>query len=42
MPADVEMEALVGRGARDAADVNRVGFEDRDVDVVFGKQVRRG
>ena len=30
MAADVEVEALVLGGARDAADVGRVGFQDGD------------
>ena len=39
MPADVEMIALVGRRARDAADVNRIGLQDGDVDAVFREQI---
>ena len=41
VPADVEMKTLVGGRARNAADIDRVGFEHRDVDVVLGKKVRR-
>ena len=40
MPADVEVKTLVGGGARNAADVDRVGFEDGDVDVVLGEEIR--
>ena len=39
VPADVEMKPLVSRGAGNAADVNRIRFEDGDGDVVFGEQV---
>jgi hypothetical protein len=42
MAADVEMKTLVGRGARNAADIDWIRFQDRDVDVVLGKQVRSG
>ena len=42
MAADVEMESFVGRGAGNAADVNRIGLEDGDVDVVLGKEIGGG
>ena len=42
MSADVEMKPLVSRGARNAAYVNRIRFQDRDVDVVLGEQIGRG
>ena len=35
MAADVEMETLVGRGARNAADVNRIGFQHGDIDLIL-------
>jgi hypothetical protein len=41
-PPNVEMEVLVAGGARDAADVLRVGFKDRDRDALLGQQVGSG
>jgi len=42
MTTDVEVKSLVSGGARNAADVNWVGLQDGNIDVVLRKQVRRG
>ncbi len=42
MAADVEVVALVLRGAGDAANVDGIGFEDRDGHVFLGEQIARG
>ena len=39
--ADVEMEALVGLGAGDAADMDRIGFQDDDAASGLRQQVAR-
>ena len=42
MTADVEMKTFVGGGAGNAADINRIGFEHGDIDIVLGKQIGGG
>ena len=42
MPTDVEVESFVSRSTGNASDVNRIGLQDGDVDVVLRKEVRRG
>ena len=42
MPADVEVESLVARGARDAADVLRIALQHGDGDSGFGEKVGGG
>ena len=39
MPSDIEMKTFVGRSARDAADVNGIGLENGDIDLVLGKEI---
>src|SRR6202022_629023 len=39
MGTDVEVKTFVGGRARNAAHVNRIGFPDRYIDLVLGKQV---
>ena len=41
MPADVEQEALVRDGPREAADILRVGLDDRDRNPLLCQQVGR-
>ena len=42
MAADIEMKTFVGRGAGNSADVNRIGLEDGDVDLVLGEKIGGG
>ena len=37
--ADVEVKTFVSGGARNAADVNRIGFQDNHVDFLLGQEV---
>ena len=39
MPTDIEMKTFVGCGARDAADVNGIGFEDGNINLVLDKEI---
>jgi hypothetical protein len=40
--ADVEAEPFIGAGTRNAAHVNRVGFEHGYIDIVLGEQIAGG
>src|SRR5437773_2213542 len=39
--ADVEVKTLVSGGARNAADVDQIGFQNNDVDFLLGQEVTR-
>ena len=39
MPADIEVESFIGGGARNSPDINRVGLEHDNIDIVLRKQV---
>src|SRR5207237_3755168 len=38
--ADVEMKAFIFSGPRNTADVNRIGLENDERDIIFRKQIR--
>ena len=40
VPADVEVKTFVSGGAGNSTDVNGIGLEDGDRDVVLGKEIR--
>ena len=42
MAANVEAETLVFLRASNAADIGRIGFQDRDRHVVFRQEIGRG
>ena len=42
MPADVEVKTFVGRCARNAAYINRIGFQDCNLDLILGEKIGGG
>ena len=42
MTADVEVKTFVGRGTGNSADINRIGFQHGDADIVLGQKISGG